>query len=228
MIVNLIKKEKMFSLCLPEKVKGKYWLEDCDKRGRNRRVISVEGAQGEWVLKSNSLVSILDASGEGIFSARLTAMSFLNLKYLRGAESEEGEIAFLFSERVDESRSRFRKYILPASGQEMPFQIGREKGNHFFYNNRFVSGSHARLTYEGDGNWSIVDLNSTNGTYVNGSRIESCELRAGDSIYIMGLKLIVGYNFLAVNNPDNQLTVVSENLLEYCPQKVITSGEAAP
>ena len=34
MIVNLIKKEKMFSLCLPEKVKGKYWLEDCDKRGR--------------------------------------------------------------------------------------------------------------------------------------------------------------------------------------------------
>lgn len=228
MIVNLIKKEKMYSLYLPEKVKGRYWLEDCDRRGKNRRVISVEGVQGEWILKSNSLVCILDASGEEIPLAKLTAMSFLNLKYLRGAGSEEGEIAFLFAEHVDESRSRYRKYVLPASGREAAFLIGRERNNHFFYNNRFVSGQHARLIFEGNGNWSVTDLNSTNGTYVNGNRIESCGLRAGDSIYIMGLKLIVGYNFVAVNNPDNQLKVFSESLLEYCPQKVVISGDAAP
>ncbi|MDO4437657.1 MAG: DUF3662 domain-containing protein [Coriobacteriaceae bacterium] len=42
-----------------------------------------------------------------------------------------------------------------------------------------VSRSHAVLTYTGS-DWSIEDLNSTNGTLVNNRRISRCPLRTGD------------------------------------------------
>ena len=53
MIVNLIKSKQMFSLTLPNKVKGQYWLSDVDHEGNARELISIEAVNGEWVLKSN-------------------------------------------------------------------------------------------------------------------------------------------------------------------------------
>ena len=43
-----------------------------------------------------------------------------------------------------------------------------------------VSRRHAQLTFTGAGDWSIEDLNSTNGTLVNNRRITRCPLRNGD------------------------------------------------
>ena len=42
-----------------------------------------------------------------------------------------------------------------------------------------VSRRHAELTFTGS-DWSIEDLNSTNGTLVNNRRITRCPLRDGD------------------------------------------------
>ena len=42
-----------------------------------------------------------------------------------------------------------------------------------------VSRRHAQLTFTGT-DWSIEDLNSTNGTLVNNRRITRCPLRSGD------------------------------------------------
>ena len=49
---------------------------------------------------------------------------------------------------------------------------------------RTVSRRHARVTFV-NGAWNIEDLESTNGTWVNGRRIEPrerCPLRAGDTV----------------------------------------------
>jgi pSer/pThr/pTyr-binding forkhead associated (FHA) protein len=46
-----------------------------------------------------------------------------------------------------------------------------------------VSRRHARLVPEAEG-WRIVDLDSTNGTHVNGLRVRSTLLRDGDSVRI--------------------------------------------
>jgi len=47
-----------------------------------------------------------------------------------------------------------------------------------------VSRFHARLTYQQDADgWQLCDLNSTNGTYINGRRLQGCRLlREGDRI----------------------------------------------
>ena len=60
-------------------------------------------------------------------------------------------------------------------------EIGRSKSAELVVHNESVSGLHARLERRGDAYW-IVDLNSANGTYVNGSRISEGELHENDEV----------------------------------------------
>jgi pSer/pThr/pTyr-binding forkhead associated (FHA) protein len=46
-----------------------------------------------------------------------------------------------------------------------------------------VSRRHARLTFA-DGNWILQDLDSTNGTVVNGALVGRCKLEPGDRVII--------------------------------------------
>lgn len=55
-----------------------------------------------------------------------------------------------------------------------------------------VSRRHARLLH-GDDGWLLEDLSSTNGTYVNGLRLEPSEptaLHDGDSLHLGSLLLV--------------------------------------
>jgi pilus assembly protein CpaF len=62
--------------------------------------------------------------------------------------------------------------------------VGRVQGNDIVLSKRNVSKQHARLTLKGE-QPIVVDLNSTNGTWVNGRKINSPQsLKHGDKIYI--------------------------------------------
>jgi pilus assembly protein CpaF len=62
--------------------------------------------------------------------------------------------------------------------------VGRVQGNDIVLSKRNVSKQHARLTLKGE-QAVVVDLNSTNGTWVNGRKITSAQpLKQGDKIYI--------------------------------------------
>ena len=52
-----------------------------------------------------------------------------------------------------------------------------------------VSRRHARLTFRNE-EYQIEDLNSTNGIYVNGIKIEKCILRNHDLLDIGGVKIL--------------------------------------
>jgi EAL domain-containing protein (putative c-di-GMP-specific phosphodiesterase class I) len=54
----------------------------------------------------------------------------------------------------------------------VPFTVGRRPGSSLQINSRTISGFHATLTVESDELW-VEDNGSTNGTYVNGNRINS-------------------------------------------------------
>lgn len=123
----------------------------------------------------------------------------------------------LFAENIDESRQTLNKVVVK---EATTLSIGRTNDNNLCYENKFVSGKHAKLSYDGN-SWSISDLESTNGTYVNGYRVTSGVLNSGDFIYIMGLKIIVGNSFLAINNPDNLLHITSNSLKSYKPQLAV-------
>ncbi len=216
MIINLIKSKQMFSLTLPNKIKGQYWITDIDSFGSPRSLLSVEAIEGRWVLKSNKTACLLGSNEQPVKSMVLEAHSLINLKI-----SGEEERVILFVESIDDTRQTFRKVVVK---NKDIFFIGRNKDNNFYYENSFVSGKHARLAYDGRG-WEIFDNGSTNGTYVNGYSVTASKLTAGDLIYIMGLKIVIGDNYLAINNPDGLLKINSNNLWEYVPQEVKVINE---
>ncbi|MCA9655747.1 MAG: FHA domain-containing protein [Myxococcales bacterium] len=57
-----------------------------------------------------------------------------------------------------------------------------------------ISRAHAKVVRDGDGSVKIVDLGSTNGTFVNGRRVDAEGLRDGDRIRI-GPTTVIGLRF---------------------------------
>lgn len=61
--------------------------------------------------------------------------------------------------------------------------IGRGSENHLVLESDSVSRRHCRLKKK-DGAWTVTDLNSTNGTYVNDVQVKSYQLQRGDQIKV--------------------------------------------
>ncbi|HUE26807.1 MAG TPA: FHA domain-containing protein [Solirubrobacteraceae bacterium] len=59
--------------------------------------------------------------------------------------------------------------------------VGRHHACDVVLSDPSVSRRHARLVFR-DGNWVLQDLESTNGTMVNGVRVGRCALRPGDRL----------------------------------------------
>ncbi len=60
--------------------------------------------------------------------------------------------------------------------------IGRDEINKIVLNNRFVSRKHAQLLFLNKSQIVLKDLNSSNGTFVNGDKITECYLKPGDIV----------------------------------------------
>lgn len=62
-------------------------------------------------------------------------------------------------------------------------KIGREPGNDIIVENLLVSGYHARIDSAGK-DYVLTDLQSKNGTFLNGEKVTSTKLKNGDQILI--------------------------------------------
>jgi hypothetical protein len=68
--------------------------------------------------------------------------------------------------------------------------IGRDPSSDIFVDDTRVSRHHADLIHHRL-DWSIVDIGSTNGTYVNGARVREAVLRPGDRIQLGDIQLVL-------------------------------------
>ena len=68
--------------------------------------------------------------------------------------------------------------------------IGRATGADFIVDAALVSRVHCRVTALPDGGLELRDLDSTNGTFVNGQRIETARLASGDRIQVGRVELV--------------------------------------
>jgi pSer/pThr/pTyr-binding forkhead associated (FHA) protein len=68
--------------------------------------------------------------------------------------------------------------------------LGRATGADFIVDAALVSRVHCRVIALPDGGLEVRDLDSTNGTYVNGRRVESARLGSGDRVQIGRVELV--------------------------------------
>ena len=76
------------------------------------------------------------------------------------------------------------------TGAESDLLLGRHHGCDVRLTDASVSRRHAQLRFR-DGRWILQDLDSTNGTLVNGVRVGRCELRPGDAVELGEMRLRV-------------------------------------
>jgi len=96
-------------------------------------------------------------------------------------------------------------------GQTFPLEketitIGRLSENDIVIGSKSISGYHAEIKLD-HGVYFLIDLNSTNGTYLNGSKVDQQEIRAGDIIRINNFNFKVGcgdYKFAHTGTIINQ------------------------
>ena len=86
---------------------------------------------------------------------------------------------------TDEPEKTFR--ILPGNVRT----VGRAAGADFIVDGGLVSRVHCRLTALPDGTLEVNDLESTNGTFVNGDRITTTRLTSGDKLRVGRVELMV-------------------------------------
>jgi hypothetical protein len=110
-------------------------------------------------------------------------LDFAKLHYLI---DEEGQPSMLYSDRS--------------------FFLGRGEGNNIVVNDPRASRRHAEIYFDGQ-DFVLSDLQSSNGTYLNGERIDTERLVDGDRIEI-GLK---SYTFRTVEN-QRQLDRVTQEV----------------
>ncbi len=191
MIIRLIKKTKIYNFSLPNKIFGNYWIKDDDKSGNERNLINVEAVDGKWKIKSDFETKIMSGNKE-LEYAYLKEYSLYFLKV-----NTDGEYVILYcSPSLD---PQINKLSVNRQGEII---IGNDTNAHINYSYPLVSKQHAKLTYS-NGMWTIKDLNSKYGTYVNNYAITSKTLSYGDIIFILGLKIIVMKDYIVINNISN-------------------------
>ncbi len=197
MQLSLLKENEVHTCVLPEKKSGQYWVTQTNLRGYEERVIGVEGVNDQWILKSNQHAVVLDAGSRKVKELAVEPLTIYSILL-----KKTDEIAILFAEPVSADRKVFQRYSLPGRGK---IKIGRGDGCEIRYATKYTSSVHAEL-FISETFITLRDTGSSNGTFVNGERTTERILKPGDTIYIVGLKIIVGSGFIAMNNPDGRMS----------------------
>jgi pSer/pThr/pTyr-binding forkhead associated (FHA) protein len=87
---------------------------------------------------------------------------------------------------ADDAEAPFTFRILPGNIKT----VGRSAGAGFMLDAALVSRLHCRLA-AGATELEVFDLESTNGTYVNGQRVTQANLKPGDKLGVGRVELVV-------------------------------------
>ena len=196
MQITLIRENEILTQILPEKIAGQFTMYG-QVGSEQIKITSIEAIHEQWILKSNKEIQIVNTKKERVKSCVLAENTYQTIIIRKN-----NEMASVFVEPVTSDRTLYRKVIYP---DNCCIRIGREVSNDIIYTNKYTTSQHAQMICE-SGTMTLVDMGSLNGTYVNGRKTTKGELHAGDIVYIMGLKIIIGKGFIAVNNPDGNVS----------------------
>ncbi len=178
--------------------------------------ILLENVDNEWRFIPSNEYKLCTYDGKDVFFTPLKDGMAVHIKGI-----EENKITLLGFITSGYYPS-YDKYILHGINQ---ITIGKDPGNVIEYGDtKFVSRNHAVL-YKYGNSWIVQD-NSSNGTYLNGKRINEREyLKFGDQITLLGLRLIFLDKYIAICALSGRYKVNDLNIEKYYPRKNIVLPE---
>lgn len=207
MYVTLIsEKGKMCTLVLPKAVEGKYTFPE-NELNQSTQFVTIEASGNEWFICCNARTCFI---GDCSTDVHRNPLHSQNIYYL----NHDGIQYMLYAEKIDEQNGVFQNYFVKANTS---LRIGYNPNNDIHCMNKLISREHAVLTHT-QNEWKVIDQNSANGVYVNSQRVTATTLMLGDVIYIMGLRIIIGTDFLSICS--------GESKLELNPQKLQSIKES--
>ncbi|NWF51302.1 MAG: FHA domain-containing protein [Ignavibacteriaceae bacterium] len=205
------------------------------------KIITVGRSETNDIVIANQNVSSNHArfifKGEDIYLEDLNSSNgtFVNnVKITKAKVSKDDKIKFSQSYSFDWNTISTK---FPSANDNIPLQennksfqtdlknkssirIGRAKDNDIVIENIKVSRKHARLEKAGN-EWFIEDLESSNGTYLNGKRIKREKVTAADVITIGGIPLNLQNLFDAKFEIKGDISLSSKNLSFRAGNKLI-------
>ncbi len=211
----LFEKGYMKTLHLSDPPEGKYFLEEQDTG------IFMEAEEKHWYICSSSSGRIFEASGRNVMRGEIHDGSRYRILMKNGS-------CFFHAALIRQEQMIYHNYQLV---KKQRLCIGRASDNDLVCSEDWVSRQHALLMETSDG-IRIKDLDSLFGTYVNGKRIRECVLNTGDTIFIMGLKIVIGPGFLSINHGNMDIQIrngalkpLNEKSVSRAPERMKETGE---
>ncbi len=185
----------LHTMWLSDTREGRYRFWE-DTREGGSLPIYIEGENGRWSAHVGKGAVFRTADGNDghekiLYDNMLEKIYYRGLTYV------------LFAEMKREEEHQMIPYYIEGQTE---YRIGRRPDSHICYPCETVSREHALLQKRGP-YWYIIDNDSTNGVYFNGRRVKSARLRNGDMVFIMGLMILMGSGFIAVNNRNGRVRI---------------------
>ena len=200
MKVFLIDNNKIIKYILPSKIDDSFLITYNDPEVKDC-LISFEGANNKWYLKSNGNVNIIE-KGEEVDNIEVIEYRKYTLKVV--GKKNYLELFFLPSKE-----SLFK---LSFAGLDS-FSVGADPSCQIYYNSADLAKVEAIFKVI-NGEWTISSINDDNyKVFLNNFRINVKKLKSGDVIFIGGLKIVWMKEFICVNNPRNSLKITGMKLI---------------
>lgn len=192
----LLENHVMQSIVLPQKVSGKFFIKNSYKED----LVTLEPNMDKsaWELKVSYGINLIAKTGETVEQILCTVGDIFKVKDMNNTSK-----GLILVESADIGSRQFIKY---STDGIKDINLGADANNDIIIDNPYVSRQHAQIKYV-NSQITAVDLNSSNGLYLNNRRITQSNLKFGDVLYILGVMVIVGNGFIAINNPSSSVQV---------------------
>lgn len=200
MLIYILHRNELYTYRLPKEVSGSYVLNDYDEEGRNRNLVNISSQDGKWFLNSNDEVFITTNDGY-VNKIELREFCFYTLQYLK--------------------KENIILYILPGDdfnyncysvNKETSLIFGNDSNCDVIYSSPNISAQQFELTNSG-GIWQYKNLQPNIPIYINKKRKDFCNLYSFDTLFAMGLKIVILANKLIIFSPSGTVNCYNSKLV---------------
>ena len=184
--------EKLSELWLPETAEGYF----CFSNQYSHQFVSITVKNNKWVAVCKNSAYFANVSLGNNFEIDLMDDQLLEVDY-------KDNNYWLYVEEICKEDRVFRNYSLDDNTE---ITIGNDVHNDICYRSSYGSNIYVSIKRVGR-KFYISDMSKKSGVFVNGLKTIGTELKTGDIVSLLGLKIIIGPEVLSVNNPRERVAI---------------------